>query len=61
MKIDPSIILKSREVVLAIGMLGFCIPFGLASYVRLDLCHSLSPDDTTYHNSKNGKGTGKNA
>jgi hypothetical protein len=48
-KIDPSIVWKSGKRALVVGILGFFIPFALASFVRLLLCHSISLDDTVCH------------
>jgi len=48
-KIDPSIVWKSGKRALVVGILGFFIPFALASSVRLLLCHSISLDDTVCH------------
>ncbi|KAJ6297552.1 hypothetical protein OIU78_023166 [Salix suchowensis] len=45
-KIDPSIVWKSGKRALVVGILGFFIPFALASSIRLLLCHSISLDDT---------------
>ncbi|XP_011041839.1 PREDICTED: cation/H(+) antiporter 15-like [Populus euphratica] len=48
-KIDPSIVWKSGKRALVVGILGFFIPFALASSIRLLLCHSISLDDTVCH------------
>ncbi|KAJ8768749.1 hypothetical protein K2173_023653 [Erythroxylum novogranatense] len=43
-KIDPSSILKSNKQVFAIATLALCMSFGVASCVRLIICHLLSLD-----------------
>ncbi|GFZ19939.1 cation/hydrogen exchanger 14 [Actinidia rufa] len=44
-KMDPSMVLRSGKKALAIGILGFFIPYGLATFVSFLLEHFLSLDD----------------
>ena len=44
-KMDPTMVLRSGKKALAIGILGFFIPYGLATFVSFLLEHFLSLDD----------------
>ncbi|XP_050216483.1 cation/H(+) antiporter 15-like [Mercurialis annua] len=46
-KTDPTIIFRSGRRVFAIGTFAFLIPYGLAAFVRLILCHLLSLSQPT--------------
>ncbi|XP_015575244.1 cation/H(+) antiporter 15 [Ricinus communis] len=46
-KTDPSIIFRSGKRVYAIGAVAFCIPYALAAFARLVLCHLLSLSQST--------------
>ncbi|WCJ34817.1 cation/hydrogen exchanger 15 [Euphorbia peplus] len=46
-KTDPSILLRAGKRVVAIGTLAFCIPYGLAGLVKVNLCDSFSLNKNT--------------